>query len=198
MGVLRWVCSQSGTTGSSPWEPGRQETQPSGEICWMVVSGSESIALSKQHEMRVYVASMRAMYENAVIQNGERYDPHPALCCRPLNQPDEVRAVFGPLHNRVGRAGSDHWRRSAGGTGGSVPTSRKISPRKWTCSIIGDQSAQTQYRNWRKAQQHCRRRTWSFGESEMGSWSWSRPKRWACKWMPSSESRSAVTSPGTG
>ena len=29
---------------------------------------------SREHEMRVYLDSMKAMYENALLQNGEIYD----------------------------------------------------------------------------------------------------------------------------
>ena len=35
---------------------------------------SDDIARSKEHEMAVYVSSMRALYENAVLQNGEIFD----------------------------------------------------------------------------------------------------------------------------
>ena len=34
----------------------------------------ENIALSREYEMRMYLGAMRAMYENAVKQNGEIYD----------------------------------------------------------------------------------------------------------------------------
>ena len=35
---------------------------------------ADSIARSREHEMHTYITSMRAMYENAILQNGEIYD----------------------------------------------------------------------------------------------------------------------------
>lgn len=46
--------------------------QSAGGIC--TVSLEADLEQSREHEMRVYLDSMKAMYENALLQNGEIYD----------------------------------------------------------------------------------------------------------------------------
>jgi hypothetical protein len=167
-------------------------------------SHSDAIIYSKENEMRIYLASMRNLYENAVLQNGEIYDlafeltygfsrisPEAVVAdsriiriLRYMVAPSISQMKFGQMfglssiermeRDKIvnGKALSDlkvlapgiaefmnqHFDRTRCVWIGTAidDATRKLAEdyaKNWTCSLIADQNAQTEYRNWRKAQQ---------------------------------------------
>lgn len=164
---------------------------------------AQDIAESREYEMKVYLQSMKAMYDNAVAQNGETYD----ICFTLTKGLREITAKailedsrivkilryaiaptisqmkFGQLFglatsglfekDRVVSGSSAHRQLTAiaGRIASFIRTNMDKSrfiwvedeslatalahdyAKKWTCSILADQNAQTEYRNWRKQQQ---------------------------------------------
>jgi hypothetical protein len=165
---------------------------------------ASDIEQSKVLEMRAYLASLRAMYDNSVAQSGEIYDIAFAAtkeftditsdsivgdsrivrilryCLAPSISQMKCGQMFG-----LDTVASIEAERLSSGK--SLEELRRIAPamarffnehldpdrfmwrserlhgerlglareyaKKWTCSLIADQNAQTQYRHWRKSQQ---------------------------------------------
>lgn len=156
--------------------------------------------------MRIYIASMRAMYENAILHNGEIYDltfqatdgfthitaeailadSRIVRILRYTVSPSISQMKFGQL---FGLSSIEPIERDKIVKGKSLDLLKKLAPnialfvnehidttrfawhngnmsnqlkvlaedyaKKWTCSLIADQNAQTDYRNWRKTQQEA-------------------------------------------
>lgn len=154
--------------------------------------------------MRVYLASMHALYENAVLQNGEIYDlaftvtsgfaqinseailadSRIIRILRYVVAPSISQMKFGQM---LGLSSTAQLERDKLVTGRALASLSQLAPhiaafanqhidksrfiwvgthlderskclaeeyaKKWTCSLAADQNAQTEYRNWRKAQQ---------------------------------------------
>ena len=165
---------------------------------------ASDIEQSKRLEMRTYVSSLRAMYDNSVAQNGEIYDiafgatngfrsitaeavvddSRIVRILRYCLAPSVSQMKFGQMFGLDSVGPFEAERLSSGR---SYEELRRIAPdmarvfnehldpdrflwlheslvgeqlglaqeyaRKWTCSLIADQNAQTNYRNWRKTQQ---------------------------------------------
>lgn len=169
------------------------------------MSLEQDLKESREHEMRVYLDSMKAMYENALLQNGEIYDiaanltndfmritPEAVLedsriikILRYSIAPSISQMKFGQFFNLNS---IDKYERDKLSLATAKYTNlSKIAPKiatfvtenldkerfiwlterisdserslskayakKWTCSLVADQNAQTRYRNWRKDQQ---------------------------------------------
>lgn len=164
------------------------------------------IARSREFEMETYVSSMRAIYENAVLQNGEIFDiasletkafteitPSAILAdsriiriLRYCLAPSISQMKFGQLFElatiakferdkvvakskldqleqlapRIAEFVNQHLDRSrfvwlVDTLTAKCRTLANSYAKKWTCSLIADQNAQTEYRNWRKTQQEA-------------------------------------------
>lgn len=160
---------------------------------------------SREHEMRVYLGSMKAMYENALLQNREIYDiaskltndftritPEAILedsriikILRYAIAPSISQMKFGQLFSltssdkyednrlmpttakytklteiasKIAEFSTQNLDRArfiwlAESISDSEYTLATEYAKKWACSILADQNAQTRYRNWRKDQQ---------------------------------------------
>jgi len=163
----------------------------------------EDIAQSREYEMQTYIDSMQAMYNNALLQNGEVYDiayeetygftavtgeailadSRIIKILRYAIAPSISQMKFGQFFGlqSVGKFEEDKLTRGASKfrelesiagrmaafvsekidrsrfiwLAGKDPASELAIEyaKKWTCSIAADQNAQTEYRNWRRAQQ---------------------------------------------
>ena len=164
------------------------------------------IARSREYEMKTYVNSMRAIYENAVLQNGEVFDIASAgtkafteitalaiisdsriikilrYCLAPSISQMKFGQLFGlatiesferdkivvrsklddleRLAPRIAEFVNQHLDRSrfvwlVDTLTAECRTLANSYAKKWTCSLIADQNAQTEYRNWRKTQQEA-------------------------------------------
>lgn len=172
----------------------------------MSIDLETDLAHSREHEMRVYLNSMSAMYQNALQQNGEIYDAARTLTQDFTNITSEailsdsriikvLRYAIAPSISQM-KFGQFFGMRSIGNfekdrlaedsrrynrlsqIAGQIAdfTSENLDlnrfrwvmsdsldsinlelassyAKSWTCSLISDQNAQTNYRNWRKDQQ---------------------------------------------
>lgn len=166
----------------------------------------DPITQSREHEMNVYISSMCAMYENAILQNGEIYDfafdathgfaqitaeavlsdSRIIRILRYAVAPSISQMKFGQF---FGLSSIEPIERDKIAKGKALDTLKELAPKiasfvnehldrtrfvwldgdisdqtrplaedyakKWTCSLIADQNAQTNYRNWRKTQQEA-------------------------------------------
>lgn len=162
--------------------------------------------LSRRLEMRIYLDSMRAMYETAVKQSGELFDIASDLtagfsrldagavtqdsriikilryCLAPSISQMKFGQFFGLSSiatfetdrivrgvkleqlKRISEELAQFVRQNLDRSrflwleqeleGDSLALARDYA-KKWTCSLIADQNAQTEYRNWRKARQEA-------------------------------------------
>lgn len=167
---------------------------------------SDQIARSREHEIHIYLSSMRAMHHNALRQNSEIYDCAFAgthgfteisaeaiisdsriiRILRYVVVPSISQMKFGQL---FGLASTESIERDKISRGNTLESLKLLAPnisafvnahldrgrfiwldenlcgnvrqlaeayaKKWTCSLIADQKAQTNYRNWRKTQQEA-------------------------------------------
>lgn len=167
------------------------------------MSNPSDMEVSRQFELKMYIDSTSAMYENALLQNGEIYDTASRFTrefadisaqailadsriikiLRYLVTPSISQMKFGQLFEfqSIGKfedarvlPDSNKYReleriapKIADFVGERLdrrrllwlsskdhdfPISREYA-KNWTCSLVADQNAQTNYRNWRKDQQ---------------------------------------------
>lgn len=167
---------------------------------------NEDIEQSRQFEMRVYVDSMKNMYENSLLSNGEIFDmaltatqqfteisPEAIIndsriikILRYSTAPSISQMKFGQL---FGLSTIEAFEKAKIVSGTKLAVLKRLAPeiaafvnnnldsrrylwlseqlseegrilaleyaKHWTCSLIADQNAQTEYRNWRKVRQEA-------------------------------------------